>query len=146
MFDLKHFRKANKMSQKDAAAYFEVGQSFISMIEGGKNKIPASFISKILADDNIDKSMLDIKGAGVPIKQLELDFSKVADACQKAASAAEESATTGRILAQSNSKLVDDNSKVLYKLIESIARIEKKLDEKGGAEDANGVAKREAQG
>lgn len=57
-FDFKKFRKDNKMSQKDAANYFGVGQSFISMIETGVCKVPKEFISKISADKDFDKSAL----------------------------------------------------------------------------------------
>ncbi len=53
MFDLKLFRKANKMNQTDAAKYFGCGQSFISQIESNLSPIPDSFITKILSDTNI---------------------------------------------------------------------------------------------
>lgn len=56
--DLKRFRRANKMTQVQAAAYFGCEQSFISLIETGRSKTPEGFISKILADDNIDSSMV----------------------------------------------------------------------------------------
>lgn len=56
--DLKWFRKANKFTQKECADYFDVSQAFISLIERGENKPPQTFISKILADDNIDKTGL----------------------------------------------------------------------------------------
>jgi transcriptional regulator with XRE-family HTH domain len=56
--DFKTFRKLNKMTQAEAANYFGCEQSFISFIETGKSKVPAIFISKILADDSFDKSML----------------------------------------------------------------------------------------
>lgn len=55
MFDLKYFRKINKMTQIDAAKYFGCNQSFISHIERGENEIPDKFISKILADPEIKK-------------------------------------------------------------------------------------------
>ncbi len=55
MFDLKAFRKANKMTQKDVAKYFGCKQSFISQIENGSRKIPDEYISKVLADPNIIK-------------------------------------------------------------------------------------------
>lgn len=55
MIDFKAFRKANKWTQSIAAGYFGCDQSFISMVESGKNKLPESFISKILVD-------VDLKG------------------------------------------------------------------------------------
>lgn len=50
MFDLKLFRIINGMTQRDAGEYFGCDQSFISMIEKGRNKMPTSFMSKIMSD------------------------------------------------------------------------------------------------
>lgn len=50
MFDLKAFRKLNKLTQNDAARLFDCAQSFISQIEKGKRPVPDDFISKIEAD------------------------------------------------------------------------------------------------
>ena len=50
MFDFREFRKENNFTQKQAAEYFGCEQSFISLIETGRSKIPQEFISKILAD------------------------------------------------------------------------------------------------
>lgn len=72
-------------------------------------------------------------------KQLESDFSIVAEACQKAANAAEESARTTRILAEGNSR-------VLNQIVESITRIEQKIDQKGAAADVEGAAQKAARG
>lgn len=61
-FDIELFMKVNNMRQIDAAKYFDCEQSFISQIKSGKSKIPDDYISKILVDENIDKSMLVMKG------------------------------------------------------------------------------------
>jgi transcriptional regulator with XRE-family HTH domain len=53
MFDLKGFRKVNKLTQVGAAKYFGVTQAFISQIEQGIRPIPDLFISKIKADENL---------------------------------------------------------------------------------------------
>jgi transcriptional regulator with XRE-family HTH domain len=53
MFDLKQFRKVNKLSQVNAAKYFNCDQSFISQIENNLRPIPDSYISAILADSNM---------------------------------------------------------------------------------------------
>lgn len=58
--DFKLFRKANKLTQKDAAEYFGCGQGFISQIETGTSQIPSHFISKILANSSFDKSMINM--------------------------------------------------------------------------------------
>lgn len=49
-FDIKAFRKANKISQIELAAYLGVKQGFISQIENGARPMPKEYISKILAD------------------------------------------------------------------------------------------------
>jgi transcriptional regulator with XRE-family HTH domain len=46
------------MTQKEAASYFGCKQSFISFIETGRSKVPTNFISKILANNSFDKSVL----------------------------------------------------------------------------------------
>lgn len=58
--DFKLFRKANKLTQKDAAEYFGCGQGFISQIETGTSQIPSHFISKILSNPSFDKSMINM--------------------------------------------------------------------------------------
>lgn len=68
--DLKRFRKLNKMTQVQAALYFGCEQSFISLIETGRSKVPEAFISKILSDSDVDSSMLkkteDIENEELP--------------------------------------------------------------------------------
>ena len=51
MIDFKQFRRANNLTQQDAAEYFEVSQAFISQIERDERSIPPIFISKIKADE-----------------------------------------------------------------------------------------------
>lgn len=55
MADFKAFRKDNKLTQKEAAAYFECTQGFISQIERGERPIPDVFFDKIIADNSINK-------------------------------------------------------------------------------------------
>ena len=47
MFDLKRFRREKKISQQDFASAMECGQSFISQIENGKDRMPDTWIDKI---------------------------------------------------------------------------------------------------
>lgn len=47
MFDLKRFRREKKISQQDFASAMECGQSFISQIENGKDRMPNTWIDKI---------------------------------------------------------------------------------------------------
>jgi transcriptional regulator with XRE-family HTH domain len=72
MFDLKHFRKINGLTQEEAAVYFGCKQAFISQIERGDRPIPEGFISKIKADPKILK---DVK----PIIQEEKQNAKTSD-------------------------------------------------------------------
>lgn len=55
MADFKAFRKDNKLTQKEAAAYFECTQGFISQIERGERPIPDVFFDRIIADNSINK-------------------------------------------------------------------------------------------
>lgn len=59
MFDLKEFRKRNKLTQESASIYFGCTQGFISQIEKGLRPIPDEFINKILANKEWDTSMLN---------------------------------------------------------------------------------------
>lgn len=75
MFDFKEFRKANKLTQIEAAAYFGCAHSFISMIETGKSAIPQAWREKIMADPKLDKSMIGAvneKKAPVGVKENNL--------------------------------------------------------------------------
>lgn len=58
MADFKAFRKDNKLTQKEAAAYFECTQGFISQIERGERPIPDVFFDKIIADNSINKQSM----------------------------------------------------------------------------------------
>ena len=42
MIDLKQFRKANKITRSEMAAFFGVSEPFISQIENGRSKLPES--------------------------------------------------------------------------------------------------------
>jgi transcriptional regulator with XRE-family HTH domain len=53
MFDFKTFRAINNLTQKEAAAYFDVSQAFISQVENRTRPMPDEFISKIKADGKL---------------------------------------------------------------------------------------------
>ena len=52
VFDLKTFRKANKISQQELAEYLGVGQGYISQMERGDRPVPEKTIEKILENPN----------------------------------------------------------------------------------------------
>lgn len=66
MADFKAFRKDNKLSQIEAANYFNCTQGFISQIEKGSRPIPATFIEKAKNDISINANNLlgDINSIG----------------------------------------------------------------------------------
>lgn len=66
MIDLKQFRKANKITQSELAAYLKIGQSFVSQIEKGVRSLPAEYISKLSANKQWDTSILT--GDGTMLK------------------------------------------------------------------------------
>ena len=52
MFDLKGFRKTNKISQVELAEYLGVGQGFISQMEKGDRPIPDHILETIVNNPN----------------------------------------------------------------------------------------------
>lgn len=59
MSELKDFRKANGLSQRDLANYLGVGQGFVSQMETGTSKIPDDIYSKIKSNTAWDTTMLN---------------------------------------------------------------------------------------
>ncbi len=59
-FDIKEFRRANKMTQQELADYLGIGQAYVSNMENGRDKVPDKYIRKILDDPNVDSSMVQI--------------------------------------------------------------------------------------
>lgn len=58
--DIKEFRLKNKLTQKELASYFGIGQGFISQMENGVDPIPEKYIRQILDDPALDSSMVQI--------------------------------------------------------------------------------------
>lgn len=59
MIDLKGFRKANNMSQKDLAEYLGVSRSFVGQVESNFSKLPQDKLNKLLTNkESWDVSML----------------------------------------------------------------------------------------
>lgn len=51
MIDLKLFRKANKITRSELAAFFGVSEPFISQIENGRSKLPESKADLLINND-----------------------------------------------------------------------------------------------
>jgi hypothetical protein len=62
VIDLKLFRRVNKITQSELADYLGIGQPFISQIEKGGRPMPPEYISKLLASEQWDTSMLTGEG------------------------------------------------------------------------------------
>lgn len=56
--DIKAFRKANRLSQKDLADFLGVGQGFISQIESGDRPMPMNLLDKILEHEGWDTTSI----------------------------------------------------------------------------------------
>lgn len=50
MFDLKGFRKANKISQVELADYLGIGQGFVSQMENGARPVPDQIVEKLMSN------------------------------------------------------------------------------------------------
>lgn len=154
MADFKRFRKVNDLTQEQAADLFGVSQAFISQIEKGLRPIPSEFISKISGSESLDSSMLlpDYETTQ-STTQLEFDFNKwleieetKTETARINAESFQKVANTNEKLADTNSKLYEDNREIFSKLVESISRIEKKIDQKGGAEGVKDAVSKEGHG
>lgn len=68
-FDLKKFRKANGISQKELAAYLGIGQSFVSQMENQGKGVPEATLEKILSNPEwsytVEEASLEIGGDSI---------------------------------------------------------------------------------
>ena len=60
MVDLKAFRRANNLKQKDLAEILGISRGFIGQIESGLSKLPEEHLRALLNNKNYDTSMLVI--------------------------------------------------------------------------------------
>lgn len=74
--DIKEFRRKNKLTQKQFAAYLGVGQGFVSQMENGINPIPEKYIRKILDDSTVDSSMVIVESLDSEVKMSREVFDK----------------------------------------------------------------------
>ena len=75
--DIKEFRRKNKLTQKQFAAYLGVGQGFVSQMENGINPIPEKYIRKILDDSTVDSSMIIVESLDSEVKMSREVFDKM---------------------------------------------------------------------
>lgn len=75
--DIKEFRRKNKLTQKQFAAYLGVGQGFVSQMENGINPIPEKYIRKILDDSTVDSSMVIVESLDSEVKMSREVFDKM---------------------------------------------------------------------
>lgn len=61
-FDIKAFRKRNKITQKELAAYLGVSQPFLSQVENGGSPLPSECLERILANAEWDSSSAIVQG------------------------------------------------------------------------------------
>jgi len=104
MVDFRQFRAGNKLTQKEAAAYFGVSQAFISQIERGGRPIPSAFISKIKAD-NVYSIPEHIPPDDTTTMAMQLVV-KIEDLCQQLG----EQIAENRYLQEKNVRLVEENN------------------------------------
>ena len=61
-FDIKVFRRRNKITQMELAAYLGVSQPFLSQVENGGSPLPSECLEKILANAEWDTSSAMVQG------------------------------------------------------------------------------------
>lgn len=75
--DIKEFRRKNKLTQKQLATYFGIGQGFISQMENAINPVPEKYIRKILDDPQMDSSMVQVVEPVNDVKMPREVFDKI---------------------------------------------------------------------
>jgi transcriptional regulator with XRE-family HTH domain len=77
MIDLRGFRDANSLSQKDVAIYLGVSRSFVGQVEAGFSKLSQVKIDKLIANDKgWDVSCLQAGGEVVLGDHVEMNGGK----------------------------------------------------------------------
>jgi hypothetical protein len=151
----------------DFAIKINVQQPNVSAVVTGKRKVPQDLLNKLFSTFRIVNKEYIYTGEGDKLKseasqesvkppmptQLDIDFSKIAEANLKIANAvesmtvtAERNSRTMEKTTDNNTKLIDANTELIEKLLSAIDRIEKKIDKKGAVAGAGGVAKPAVQG
>lgn len=142
--DLKEFRRANRMTQKDLAYYFGVGQGFVSQMEKGIRPVPDKYIGIILADETKDSSMVRCSTPGETMKShAEDDFKR---SIISAISAVEKIAESNRILAESNHDLTMTNKILATSNTELVQKLAGLLDEIRGINSVKYTTQADAKG
>lgn len=142
--DLKEFRRANKMTQKELAKYLGIGQGFVSQMEKGIRPIPEKYISIILADKTKDSSMVGCKVYDGALKyQMGEDFQR---SIASAISAVEKIAESNRILAESNHDLTISNRILASSNTDLVKRLSGLLSEMQGIKSVKYTPPAESKG
>lgn len=101
-FDIKEFRRSNKMTQQELADYLGIGQAYISNMENGRDKVPDKYIRKILDDPNVDSSMVQVIDSDGEVKMSREVFNKMSQlidtVCSQQDTIAEQHRTIERLI------------------------------------------------
>lgn len=130
--DLKAFRKANNISQVELAEYLGVGQPFISQIEKGIRPIPQEYISRLLANQEWDCSMIQdatLSGLDYIKRDGEITSEQLRSAVEKALNP-DEKFLIGYLERKVNNleSKIDEKDALIYQLYQQIGMLEAKLD------------------
>ncbi len=76
MFDLKGFRKANKISQVELADYLGIGQGFVSQMENGTRPVPDTIVEKLMSNRDwmVDGTIASSLGGDKVTKEEDLEI------------------------------------------------------------------------
>ncbi|MDR1652882.1 MAG: helix-turn-helix domain-containing protein [Prevotellaceae bacterium] len=133
---------AKRLGLKYAQNIYDIQSDKVNISKSMANKIVKVF-------NDIDKNWL-LTGEGAMLTkeaksstptQLEIDFSKIAEANLKVASAVETMTITAERNSRIMEKITENNTELLNKLLSTIDRIEEKIDKKGDVGDVGDVAK-----
>lgn len=138
--DIKAFREANNLTQKELADYLGIDKGFISAIEHGKSKFPKAKLTILLNNPhNWDTSMLTSKANGLDEATLrgrdqELTPGNVRSTLENVL----KYGTTECLVGYLEQKVVDQES-LIRELYQQIGALEAKLELARKGETANAV-------
>ena len=119
--DIKAFREANNLTQKELAEYLKIDKGFISAIEHGKSKFPKAKLTSLLNNPhNWDTSMLTSQEALPDVSPTE-------------------NASAYEMLINHLKQEIKDKDALITELRKEIWSLQQKLDLAGKGETARGA-------
>ena len=143
--DIKAFRKANNLTQKELADYLGIDKGFVSAIEHEKSKFPKAKLSLLLNNPhNWDVSMLQEETAPITFPTIEARMQEREQHLPELIRSTIEDVLTPypeeHPLVAHLQRKIDDQERLIRELYKEIGMLEAKLELARKGETASGVA------